>query len=48
MDELEKIVSSQSESVRLTNHKFDGIAEAIEEAKRVTGIISGSSDGPSC
>jgi len=44
MDELEKIVSSQSESVRLTNHKFDGIAEAIEEAKRVTGIISGSSD----
>lgn len=44
MEELEKIVSSQSESVHMTNNKFDGIAEAIEEMKDIINSVNQSSD----
>ncbi|OLS01646.1 methyl-accepting chemotaxis protein [Tissierella creatinophila] len=44
MEELEEIVSSQSESVKTTNNKFQGIAEAIEEMKCVINRVSNSSD----
>ncbi|HHX59862.1 MAG TPA: methyl-accepting chemotaxis protein [Epulopiscium sp.] len=44
MEELEKVVASQSESVSMTNNKFDGIAQAIEEMKNVIEKVSQSSD----
>lgn len=44
MEELEQVVSSQSESVNQTNVKFDGIAKAIEEMKDVIQKVNRSSD----
>ena len=44
MEELEKVVSSQSKSVEITNNKFQGIAEAIEEMRAVINKVSDSSD----
>lgn len=44
MEELEKIVVSQSESVEMTNNKFDGIANAIEEMQKLINKVSDSSD----
>lgn len=44
MEELEEIVLSQAKSVEMTNHKFDGIAQAIEGIKKVIGKVSDSSD----
>ncbi len=44
MAEVAKIVSSQSESVSMTNNKFDGIAQAIEDMRKVIDKVSGSSD----
>nr|WP_246565533.1 methyl-accepting chemotaxis protein [Tissierella carlieri] len=43
MEELEEIVSSQNESVNLTNDKFVGIAEAIEEMKESIEKVNHSS-----
>lgn len=44
MEELEEIVSSQSESVDLTNNKFQGIADSIEEMRSVIIRVNDSSD----
>ena len=44
MEELEQIVTSQSESVEMTNNKFDGIAQAIEEMQQLINKVSESSD----
>ncbi|HHX60034.1 MAG TPA: methyl-accepting chemotaxis protein [Epulopiscium sp.] len=44
MEEVAKVVVSQSESVEMTNNKFDGIAEAIEEMRDVINKVSSSSD----
>lgn len=44
MDELEKIVLSQSESVEITHDKFYGIAHAIEEMKKVIEHVNNISD----
>ena len=44
MEELEQVVASQSESVALTNHKFDGIAQAIETMEQIIIRVSDSSD----
>ena len=44
MAELEEVVASQSDSVNMTNNKFDGIAQAIEEMKLVLDKVSHSSD----
>lgn len=43
MEELEKIVSSQAESVNMTNSRFVGIAEAIEEMKESIEEVNHSS-----
>lgn len=43
MEEVEKIVDSQNTSVAMTNNKFDGIAESIEEMKSVINIVNESS-----
>lgn len=43
MEELGKIVSSQSESVNMTNSRFVGIAEAIEEMKESIEKVNNSS-----
>lgn len=43
MEELEHTISSQTESVSMTNSRFDGIAEAIEEMKEVIDKINHSS-----
>lgn len=45
MEELENIVSSQAESVNLTNDKFNGIANSIDEVKIVIGGVNKSSEG---
>ncbi|KAE9632060.1 HAMP domain-containing protein [Defluviitalea raffinosedens] len=44
MKELEKVVSSQSESVHMTNDKFIGIANALEEMKEIIQRVNDSSD----
>lgn len=44
MEKLEKIVFSQSESVDMTNHKFDGIANSIDEMKEVINKVNASSN----
>lgn len=44
MDELEKIVVSQTESVNRTNNRFDGIAEALEEMKKMLHQVNHSSE----
>lgn len=44
MEELEEIVSSQSKSVKLTNNKFQGIADSIEEMRSVINNVNDSSD----
>lgn len=43
MEELEKIVSSQAESVNMTNNRFIGISEAIEEMKESIEKVNHSS-----
>ncbi|AKL95935.1 methyl-accepting chemotaxis protein TlpB [Clostridium aceticum] len=43
MQEVEKIVASQGESVEMTNRKFEGIATAIEKIKKAIDIINQSS-----
>jgi methyl-accepting chemotaxis protein len=40
IEELEYTISSQTESVNMTNNRFDGIAEAIEEMKEVIHQIN--------
>lgn len=45
MEELENIVSSQAERVNLTNDKFNGIANSIDEVKIVIGGVNKSSEG---
>lgn len=44
MEELEKIVYAQSESVDMTNSRFLGIAEAIEEMKSLIDKVSDTSN----
>lgn len=44
MEELEHVVSSQSDSVNKTNVKFEGIAKAIEDMKEFIHKVSRSSD----
>ena len=44
MEEVGKVVSQQSQSVGMTNNKFDGIAQAIEEMDLIIGHVSDSSD----
>ena len=44
MSVLEQIVVSQSESVEMTNNKFDGITEAIDEMQKIIDRVSESSD----
>lgn len=44
MNDLETIISSQSESVTMTNNKFEGIAEALEGMKEVINKVNHSSD----
>ena len=44
MEELEEIVSSQSRSVKLTNDKFQGIADSIEEMRSLINRVNDSSD----
>ncbi len=44
MEEVSKVVTSQSESVGMTNNKFDGIAQAIENMEQVIAKVSDSSD----
>ncbi len=44
MQELEKVDSSQAESVDMTNAKFYGIAEALEGMKEVIDKVNQSSD----
>lgn len=44
MSILEQIVVSQSESVEMTNNKFDGITEAIDEMQKIIDRVSESSD----
>ena len=44
MAEVENVVQSQNESVSLTNNKFNGISEAIEEMEEAIKIVNESSD----
>ena len=44
MDEVGKNVESQSQSVSLTNEKFDGIALALKEMDNVIKLVNESSD----
>lgn len=44
MEEVSKVASSQTKSVGMTNNKFDGIAQAIENMKQVIDSVSDSSD----
>ena len=44
MEEVASIVASQSNNVEMTNNKFDGIAQAIEQMKLVIDAVSDSSD----
>ncbi|AOY77955.1 methyl-accepting chemotaxis protein [Clostridium formicaceticum] len=44
MEKLEKIVFSQAESVKTTNHKFAGIAEAMEKMKEMIDKVRDSSN----
>ncbi len=44
MEAVAQVVVSQSESVSMTNNKFDGIAQAIEEMRQVIHKVSDSSD----
>ncbi|AKL94648.1 methyl-accepting chemotaxis sensory transducer [Clostridium aceticum] len=48
MEELEKIISSQTESVKMTNSKFAGIAEAIEVMKKSIYEVNHASEEMSC
>ena len=43
MDEVKKIIELQSESVRLTSSKFEGIAEALEEMEEIIHTVNSSS-----
>lgn len=43
MEEMEKMVDSQSQSVHMTSNKFDGISQSIEEMKKVIDTINESS-----
>jgi len=44
MEEVAGVVSSQTESVAMTNNKFDGIAEALEEMKGYIDQVSASGE----
>ncbi|MBZ2174832.1 hypothetical protein K8M07_06170 [Schnuerera sp. xch1] len=44
MNEIEKVVDSQNESVTMTNNKFKGIAKSIDEMKQVIDFVNESSD----
>lgn len=44
MQDLEKIISIQAESVNMTNEKFNGIAQAIEKMKGVIDKVNRSSE----
>lgn len=44
MEELEQIVYSQSQSVEMTNNKFQGISDAMDEMRLVINNVSSSSD----
>ncbi len=44
MDMVEETVMSQGDSVTMTNNKFDGIANAIEEMESVVRYVNSSSD----
>lgn len=44
MEEVESVVESQSESVSMTNNKFNGISDAIEEMEEAIDIVNKSSD----
>lgn len=44
MAEVELVVESQGRSVNLTNNKFDGISDAIEEMEEAIGVVNKSSD----
>lgn len=44
MEEVGEIVSSQNESVNMTNNKFDGIAQALERMTKIINHINESSD----
>lgn len=44
MAEVELVVESQGRSVNLTNNKFDGISDAIEEMEEAIGLVNKSSD----
>ena len=44
MEVVAMAVSSQAESVALTNNKFDGIAQSIEDMKEIINKVSDSSD----
>jgi len=44
MAEVELLVESQGRSVNLTNNKFDGISDAIEEMEEAIGVVNKSSD----
>lgn len=43
MEEMEKMVDSQSQSVHMTSNKFDGISQSIEEMKKVLDTVNLSS-----
>ena len=44
MEEVATIMASQSDSVQMTNNKFDGIAQAIEQMKQIIHDVSVSGD----
>jgi methyl-accepting chemotaxis protein len=44
MAEVELVVESQGRSVNLTNNKFNGISDAIEEMEEAIGVVNKSSD----
>ncbi len=44
MEEVGEIVSSQNESVNMTNNKFDGIAQALEQMTKIINHINELSD----
>lgn len=44
MDEVEKVVQSQSTSVNMTSNKFAGISDALQEMNNAITIVNDSSD----
>lgn len=44
MEEAGQITKAQGESVKMTNNKFDGIAESIEEMREVINTVNESSN----